>query len=165
MSSVPSHDLPRRHGSKSGVNDPVREFQQSRLPIPDFARKVGIYPVTVRVWVRAYGARPSRPPPVTRLSASATSIPPLQPPRNRHRHTRNSFSHTENAFRRPEIHFRSNETDFSTHKNRFWRSKNRFGRSKILFGVPKRLSRAPKSISGPSKCLFDAADTFPEVRE
>ena len=48
MSSVPSHDLPRRHRFKSEVNDLAREFQQSGLSIADFARKVGVLPAMRR---------------------------------------------------------------------------------------------------------------------
>jgi hypothetical protein len=59
MSSVPSHDLLRRRRSKSEINHLVREFQQSGLSIADFARKVGVHPVTVRGWVRGVSMGPS----------------------------------------------------------------------------------------------------------
>ncbi|MEI6343501.1 MAG: transposase [Verrucomicrobiota bacterium] len=36
----------------SEIHDLVRELQQSEISIADFARKVGIHPVTVRAWVR-----------------------------------------------------------------------------------------------------------------
>ncbi|MFM8419507.1 MAG: IS66 family insertion sequence element accessory protein TnpA [Verrucomicrobiota bacterium] len=63
--NVPSADSRQRYRSRSEVQDLVRQFHQSGLSAKDFAARMGVYPMSVRLWIR--------------ISASQAFVPDSKP--------------------------------------------------------------------------------------
>ncbi len=79
MAFIPCRGLRRRRSSRSEFSGLVCKFQQPGLWIADFARKVGVHPVTVQGWVGIVSKGPAGGVSAARILSVPLCLAPAHP--------------------------------------------------------------------------------------